>query len=60
VVAAAATDAVGVLPGEIEVGVPSIGYKTNDNGRHLFRPITVRPTVTCSIVAVLHDVNRPI
>jgi len=48
VVAAAATDTVGVLPGEIEVGIPMIGYKPNDNGRHLFRPIVVRPRIiTC-------------
>lgn len=47
-VVAAATGTVGVLPGEIEVGVPTIGYKTNDNGRHLFRPIIVRPRfITC-------------
>jgi len=47
-VVAAATDTVGVLPGEIEVGVPTIGYKPNDNGRHLFRPIIVRPRIiTC-------------
>lgn len=39
--AAVAADTVGVLPGEIEVGVPTIGYKTNDNGRHLYRPIIV-------------------
>jgi len=39
--AVAAADTVGVLPGEIEVGVPTIGYKTNDNGRHLYRPIIV-------------------
>lgn len=47
-VVAAATDTVGVLPGEMEVGVPTIGYKPNDNGRHLFRPIIVRPCIiTC-------------
>lgn len=47
-VVAAATGTVGVLPGEIEVGVPTIGYKTNDNGRHLFRPIIVCPRIiTC-------------
>lgn len=34
--------AVGVLPGEKEVGAPSIGYKTKDDGRHLFRPIIIR------------------
>lgn len=46
--------AVGVLPGEKEVGVPSIGYKTKDDGRHLFRPIIIHAFSSASASASLY------